>query len=188
MADTSTTKEKIIDYLTTIQSKNLIALTTLQKETNVEDELFSNWVAQSIESSLKASLSAVELEEKINNQNETLAMQKEIHTKDLEIKEQAKTIALNDSNNQIALRNQQILESKNRVSNNDKLQTLKETQNSDNKKIKAMDSMGTMIGSVGMGGLVPSSTMWTTYFSLNRSLTSISTTVTDDMLSKLPTT
>jgi len=40
-----------------------------------------------------------------------------------------------------------------------------------NKLIKAMDSMGDMIGTVGAGGLKPTATMWATYFNLNAALT-----------------
>jgi len=40
-----------------------------------------------------------------------------------------------------------------------------------NKIIKAMDSMGDMIGTLGAGGLVPNSTMFGVYFRLNKLLT-----------------
>ncbi len=40
-----------------------------------------------------------------------------------------------------------------------------------NKIIKAMDSMGDMIGTIGAGGLVPSSAMFGVYFRLNKLLT-----------------
>lgn len=46
-----------------------------------------------------------------------------------------------------------------------------------NKIIKAMDSMGDMIGTLGAGGLVPGAAMFEVYFELNKSLTN----------SKLPT-
>lgn len=39
-----------------------------------------------------------------------------------------------------------------------------------NKIIKAMDSMGDMIGTVGAGGLKPTATMWGTYYALNTEL------------------
>lgn len=42
-----------------------------------------------------------------------------------------------------------------------------------NKIIKAMDSMGDMIGTIGAGGLVPSTSMFGVYFSLNQQLTSV---------------
>ena len=42
-----------------------------------------------------------------------------------------------------------------------------------NKIIKAMDSMGDMIGTLGAGGLVPHSTMFGVYFRLNQLLTEI---------------
>lgn len=40
-----------------------------------------------------------------------------------------------------------------------------------NKIIKAMDSMGDMIGTLGAGGLVPGAAMFEVYFKLNKSLT-----------------
>ncbi|MBD3831223.1 MAG: hypothetical protein IE890_12165 [Arcobacter sp.] len=40
-----------------------------------------------------------------------------------------------------------------------------------NKIIKAMDSMGDMIGTLGAGGLVPGAAMFEVYFKLNQSLT-----------------
>lgn len=40
-----------------------------------------------------------------------------------------------------------------------------------NKIIKAMDSMGDMIGTIGAGGLVPGAAMFEVYFKLNKSLT-----------------
>ena len=42
-----------------------------------------------------------------------------------------------------------------------------------NKIIKAMDSMGDMIGTIGAGGLVPSASMFGVYFSLNQQLTNV---------------
>ena len=42
-----------------------------------------------------------------------------------------------------------------------------------NKVIKAMDSMGDMIGTIGAGGLVPSASMFGVYFSLNQQLTNV---------------
>jgi hypothetical protein len=42
-----------------------------------------------------------------------------------------------------------------------------------NKIIKAMDSMGDMIGTIGAGGLVPSTNMFAVYFNLNKQLTNI---------------
>ena len=42
-----------------------------------------------------------------------------------------------------------------------------------NKIIKAMDSMGDMIGTIGAGGLVPSTSMFGVYFSLNQQLTNV---------------
>jgi phenylalanyl-tRNA synthetase alpha subunit len=39
-----------------------------------------------------------------------------------------------------------------------------------NNKIKAMDSMGDMFGTLGAGGLAPTKEMWDTYFTLNRDL------------------
>lgn len=42
-----------------------------------------------------------------------------------------------------------------------------------NKIIKAMDSMGDMIGTIGAGGLVPSASMFSVYFSLNQQLTNV---------------
>jgi len=42
-----------------------------------------------------------------------------------------------------------------------------------NKIIKAMDSKGDMIGTIGAGGLVPSASMFGVYFSLNQQLTNV---------------
>lgn len=42
-----------------------------------------------------------------------------------------------------------------------------------NKIIKAMDSMGDMIGTLGAGGLVPGAAMFEVYFELNKSLTNL---------------
>lgn len=42
-----------------------------------------------------------------------------------------------------------------------------------NKIIKAMDSMGDMIGTIGAGGLVPSTSMFSVYFNLNKQLTNV---------------
>jgi len=50
-----------------------------------------------------------------------------------------------------------------------------------NKVIKAMDSMGDMIGTVGAGGLKPTASMWTTYYSLNQSLTGLSLPASPDL-------
>ena len=43
----------------------------------------------------------------------------------------------------------------------------------DNKKIKAMDSMADMIGTLGAGGLVPGTAILQTYFELNKGLTGV---------------
>lgn len=51
----------------------------------------------------------------------------------------------------------------------------------DNKIIKAMDSIGDMIGTVGAGGLKPTSSMWGTYFGLNQVLTGLSAPSSPDL-------
>jgi hypothetical protein len=50
-----------------------------------------------------------------------------------------------------------------------------------NKLIKAMDSMGDMIGTVGAGGLKPTASMWSIYFNLNQQLSGIAPTGTEDI-------
>lgn len=50
-----------------------------------------------------------------------------------------------------------------------------------NKYIKAMDSMGDMIGTVGAGGLKPTATMWDVYFSANNYLTGFSNPANPDL-------
>ena len=50
-----------------------------------------------------------------------------------------------------------------------------------NKYIKAMDSMGDMIGTVGAGGLKPTATMWEVYFSANNYLTGFAKPANPDL-------
>ena len=50
-----------------------------------------------------------------------------------------------------------------------------------NKIIKAMDSMGDMIGTVGAGGLKPTASMWSVYFNLNQQLSGITPPSSPDL-------
>jgi len=50
-----------------------------------------------------------------------------------------------------------------------------------NKLIKAMDSIGDMFGTVGAGGLKPTASMWSVYFTLNNMLSGVAAPANPDL-------
>ena len=168
--------------------KGLNALTQLQKDTEMEDEQLASASSNIIIGAMQNSVGALETLKRV----ELLELQKDTEVKKaLDI---VSTTAVRDAQSEQDLLNKAAQKT---LIDNQVLKIIKDTAMTDeqrkqlilsvtyNNKIKALNSYGNMIGTMGAGGLVISSDMWSTFFTMVKGLnTDISSNPSDTTVVK----
>ena len=170
MAITTTDLSIIYDEFLT---KGLDNLKSLQKETQMEDEQIAAASASIIAAAMRESIGALEVLKRI----EILDLQKVTETnKALDI---ASSTAVRDAQSDQDLKNKaaqkilidnQVLKLQKDTAFVDEQRTQLGLSVTYNNKIKSLNSYGNMIGTMGAGGLVISSDMWSAFFNMVKGL------------------